>query len=88
MRYKKSYAVKMTPPDWTKEQRIAYVWCIENDIKISAEAVSSGHNELWNIIIKINGGMIVSPKSYGPKDLYPKMLELYIFYYNKYNQKL
>jgi|TARA_R110000824_G_scaffold242603_1_gene431263 hypothetical protein len=86
MRYKKSYAVKMTPPDWTKEDRTAYVWCITNDIKISAEAKSSGHNELWDIIIKISGAKIVSPKSYGPKDLYPKMLELYKFYYKKYNK--
>jgi len=86
MRHKKSYAVKMTPPDWTDEERVAYAWCISNEIKISANAKSSGHNELWDIIISINQDKIVSPKSYGPKDLFPKMLELYKFYYKKYKK--
>ena len=85
MRYKKGYTVKMTPPEWTKEDRRAFVWCITNDIKISPDALSSGRNELWNLIIKINGEEIVSPRSYGPRDLNLKILELYNFYYNKYN---
>ena len=35
IRYSKTNVVKMTPPDWTKEERSAFVWCIENDIKMS-----------------------------------------------------
>ncbi len=86
IRYKQPKAVKMTAPEWTEEERTAFVWCITNDIKISPDPVKSGYNEYFKIIIKINGSVIVSPKQYGPKELYPKMLEIYKFYYNKYNE--
>jgi len=86
IRYRQPKVVKMTPPEWTKEERTAFVWCITNNIKIRPEAVNSGYNEEWKIIISINDSIIVSPKHYGPKELYPKMLELYKFYYNKYNE--
>ena len=75
----------MTPPLWTPTDRLAFKWCIENDIKIHSEAIQSGYNELWIIVININKTKIISPKKYGPKDLNLKILELYNFYYNKYN---
>ena len=86
MRYNKTRTINMTPPYWTEEDRLAYKWCITNGIKISPDPVKSGYNEEFKISISIDNSIITSPIAYGPKNLYPKMLEIYRFYYDKYNK--
>ena len=72
------------PPDWTKEDKEAYAWCINHGIYISALAEGKGNNnKLWTIQVEAKGKKVVSPKTYGPDDLYSKIFELYRFYYDK-----
>ena len=72
------------PPEWTKEDLKAYSWCINHGIYISALAEGKGnYNKLWSIQVNVNGKKVMSPKSYGPDDLYSKIFELYRFYYDK-----
>ena len=72
------------PPEWTNEDLRAYSWCINHGIYISALAEGKGnHNKLWTIQVEAKGKKVISPKTYGPDDLYSKIFELYRFYYDK-----
>ncbi len=72
------------PPLWSKGQKKAYSWCIKNGIYISAVAAGPGmHIKSWYVQVVVNGKKVMSPKTYGPDDLYNKILELYKFYYDK-----
>ena len=75
------------PPDWSNtENAKVRNWCIENGITISIFATTPGlYNKTWEIQLNVNGRKIISPKEYGPNELYSKVFELYKFYYNKYN---
>ena len=77
----------MTPPDWGNPINLkAYSWCINHDVKIGMFATSPGFgNRSWQIEVTANGKKILSPREYGPDELYLKVFELYRFYYNKYN---
>ena len=72
------------PPEWTNEDLRAYKWCINHGIYISALAEGQGyHNKVWTIQVEAKGKKVISPKTYGPDDLYSKIFELYRFYYDK-----
>ena len=73
------------PPDWGNPKNLeAYSWCINHGIYISALAEGKGnYNKLWSIQVNVNGKKVMSPKPYGPDDLYSKIFELYRFYYDK-----
>ena len=72
------------PPEWTKEDLRAYSWCINHGIYISALAEGKGYfNKVWSIQVEAQGKKVLSPKTYGPDDLYSKIFELYRFYYDK-----
>ena len=80
--------IEPKPPDWGNPENLeAYSWCINHGITIGCLACTSGNrNRDWDIQITVNDKKQMSPKSYGPDELYDKVFELYKFYYNKYNK--
>jgi hypothetical protein len=80
--------IEPKPPDWGNPENLeAYSWCINHGITIGCLACTSGsRNRDWDIQITVDGKKQMSPKSYGPDELYDKVFELYKFYYNKYNK--
>ena len=85
---RKSKTPDMTPPPWGDDMTLkSYAWCLKKGIYISAFACSAGlGNKSWTIEVEVNGKKQTSPREYGPTELYPKMFELYKFYYKKYNK--
>tara|TARA_B100000900_G_C20589194_1_gene720933 strand:+ start:131 stop:394 length:264 start_codon:yes stop_codon:yes gene_type:complete len=74
----------MAAPKWTKEDKIAYNWCINNGIKIGPWACSSDRdNYYWWIDVNVNGKKVRSPYKYNGKQVMDKIFELYRFYYDK-----
>jgi hypothetical protein len=69
--------------DWTKEDRNALYWCIQNKILVYAD--NQPHDGPWKINIKINGKISKSPKSYGKDEVLEKIFEFYRYYAKKYN---
>jgi len=76
--------VDWKPPLWDKKNTTAYQWCIKNGIKIHSVPCSKGfeNKNCW-IEVQANGRKQRSPKTYGPDELWDKVLELYKFYYDK-----
>jgi len=66
----------------TKEQEARY-WCIKNGIYISPLAKSTLE---WYICIEMNKKISVSPESYRKMEIWKKMYEFYIYYYEKYKK--
>lgn len=81
---KKKKAEEMKPILRNKEQEQAYRWGLKNKVYISPFAASSTE---WWIDINVNDKEIRSPIKYSGKDIWEKIFELYIFYFNKYNKK-
>ena len=61
----------------------AMIWCIRNGIFISPLADSSSE---WWIDITIGDKSTRSPKKYVGKEIWPKVYELYKFYYDKHRR--
>jgi hypothetical protein len=62
----------------------AYLWCIKNNIKISPFAVLKSNPRTWWVDVEINGKVKRSPYKYDENQIWPKIFELYAFYYKKY----
>jgi hypothetical protein len=69
----------------TKEEFEAYRWCINNGIIIWPETKLASE---WRIEIKMNGKTSKSPESYPSVKIWEKMYEFYLYYYNKYENKV
>ena len=71
-------------PEWNKENTEAYRWCIKHGVKIYSVPCGKGFNNktCW-IEVNANGRKQRSPNTYGPTELWPKVMELYKFYYDK-----
>ena len=68
----------------TKDEEIAYRWCIRNNIKISPWARDQS---TWYISVIIgNGKNNVSPEYYERIEIWKKIQEYYTYYYKKYNK--
>ena len=82
-------SIKMKPPDWSDPETMkAYSWCLDHGITIGMFATSPGFgNRHWEIEITIDNKKKKSPREYGPDELYPKVFELYKYYYNKYKDE-
>ena len=76
--------VEWKPPLWNKENTDAYKWCINHGVKIYSVPCGKGFNNktCW-IEVNVNGRTKRSPNTYGPTELWPKVMELYKFYYDK-----
>ena len=76
--------VKLEPYKRTKEDQIAYNWCINHGIQIGMLAVAPGFdNASWKIRVVANGKETISPRDYNKWEVLPKLFELYRFYYDK-----
>ena len=76
--------VNVLAPEWTDENTKAYLWCINNGIKIGPFAASSDYdNYYWWINVEVNGAKKRSPFKYDGKQINKKIFELYRFYYDK-----
>tara|TARA_B100001287_G_C22198709_1_gene306947 strand:- start:209 stop:445 length:237 start_codon:yes stop_codon:yes gene_type:complete len=63
----------------------AFYWCIHNKIKIYPKPIERGPKPgAWNIIININGKEHKSPEQFLKSNLNNKIIEYYIYYYEKY----
>jgi len=72
---------------WTNEDKKAYRWCINHGIKIGAIAAQKGFDVgSWKIRIVANNKEMISPGDYSRTEIYPKIFELYRYYY-KLNTK-
>ena len=69
------------------EDKEAYSWCINHGIKIGAIAAQKGFDVgSWKIRIVANNKEMISPGDYSRTEIYPKIFELYRYYY-KLNTK-
>jgi hypothetical protein len=69
----------------TEEEFEAYRWCINNGIIIWPETKLGTE---WKIEIRINGKTSKSPEAYPAVEVWKKMYEFYLYYYNKYENKV
>ena len=63
----------------------AYLWCIRNDIKISPFAVLNSQPRKWWIDVVAKNKVKRSPYQYDDEQIWPKIFELYVFYFEKYS---
>ncbi len=68
----------------TKEQD-AYMWCIRNNIYIAPKPASTTD---WYLDININGRISTSPSSYKKNDIWKQLYKFYVYYYDKYANKI
>ena len=67
------------------EEETAYQWCIKNGIKIAPHAASSDkNNDQWWVDVEAKNLKKRSPYKYNKDQIWSKIFELYVFYYNKY----
>lgn len=62
----------------------AYLWCVRNDIAISPFAVAGSEPRKWWVDVKAKNKVKRSPYQYDEHQIWPKIFELYVFYYEKY----
>ena len=62
----------------------AYIWCINNNIKIAPFAVANSSPRKWWIDVNTQGKIKRSPYQYDESQIWRKLFELYVFYYKKY----
>lgn len=63
----------------------AYMWCIRNNIFIAPNPKST--NE-WYLDITINGKVSTSPTAYKKNDIWKQLYKFYVYYYDKYANKI
>lgn len=71
--------------DWTKEDREALSWCVNNKILIYAD--HEPYSGPWKINIKIKDKLNKSPQAYKEDEVLEKIFEFYRYYANKYRPK-
>ena len=82
-RKRKNYTMGDYNP--TKEEDIARLWCIRNNIKISPACVGPRQ---WKIDIQEGFGAIHrSPKVFGPTEIWEVINSYYIHYHDKKTKK-
>ena len=75
----------MLPYQRSELENNAYLWCIRNDIKISPFAVLNSEPRKWWIDVVTKNKVKRSPYQYDDKQIWPKIFELYVFYFEKYS---
>jgi hypothetical protein len=69
----------------TTEEDKAYLWGVRNGLKISPFAHSATE---WWIDVEFKDRKKRSPIKYGSKEIWPKIFELYKFYYDKHHREI
>ena len=68
----------------TDEEQEAYLWGVNNNIRIAPKAASKGPlpNE-WYLDIYSNRRWVTSPEKYGRGDIWEQLYKYYIHYYER-----
>lgn len=73
----------------TEREASAFRWCIKNGIKISPLAVTADkENSKWYLVIENKDKLHQSPNYYGPTEIWKKLFEFYLYYYDKHNKHI
>ncbi len=81
---KKGFFKPMLPYNRSDLENNAYLWCVRNNIAISPFAVAGSEPRKWWVDVKANNKVKRSPYQYDEHQIWPKIFELYVFYYEKY----
>jgi len=74
----------MLPYNRSDLENNAYLWCLRNNIAISPFAVAGSEPRKWWVDVKAKNKVKRSPYQYDEHQIWPKIFELYVFYYEKY----
>jgi len=81
---KRGFFKPMLPYQRSDLENNAYLWCIRNGIKIAPFAVAGSEPRKWWVDVNAKGKVKRSPYQYDEHQIWPKIFELYVFYYEKY----
>ena len=81
---KKGFFKPMLPYNRSDLENNAYLWCLRNNIAISPFAVAGSEPRKWWVDVKAKNKVKRSPYQYDEHQIWPKIFELYVFYYEKY----
>lgn len=82
---KRGFFKPMLPYNRSDLENNAYLWCVRNNIAISPFAVAGSEPRKWWVDVKANNKVKRSPYQYDEYQIWPKIFELYVFYYEKYS---
>ena len=83
-RKKRGLFKPMLPYNRNDLENNAYLWCVRNNISISPFAVAGSEPRKWWVDVKAKNKVKRSPYQYDEHQIWPKIFELYVFYYEKY----
>ncbi len=82
---KRGFFKPMLPYNRSDLENNAYLWCVRNNIAISPFAVAGSEPRKWWVDVKAKNKVKRSPYQYDERQIWPKIFELYVFYYEKYS---
>lgn len=85
LRKNKRFFQPMLPYQRSDLENNAYLWCIRNGIKIAPFAVLNSEPRRWWVDVNAKEKVKRSPYQYEEAQIWPKIFELYVFYYEKYS---
>ena len=83
-RKKRGFFKPMLPYNRSDLENNAYLWCVRNNIAIAPFAVLNSEPRKWWIDVRAKDKVKRSPYQYDDYQIWPKIFELYVFYYEKY----
>lgn len=84
-RKKRGFFKPMLPYNRSDLENNAYLWCVRNNIAIAPFAVLNSEPRKWWIDVKAKDKVKRSPYQYDDYQIWPKIFELYVFYFEKYS---
>jgi hypothetical protein len=84
-RKKKGFFKPMLPYNRSDLENNAYLWCVRNNIAIAPFAVLNSEPRKWWIDVRAKDKVKRSPYQYDDYQIWPKIFELYVFYFEKYS---
>ena len=84
LRKKNKFFKPMLPYSRSELENNAYLWCIRNGIKIAPFAVAGSEPRKWWVDVNAKGKVKRGLYQYNDEQIWPKIFELYVFYFQKY----
>jgi hypothetical protein len=84
-RKKRGFFKPMLPYNRSDLENNAYLWCVRNNIAIAPFAVLNSEPRKWWIDVRAKDKVKRSPYQYDDYQIWPKIFELYVFYFEKYS---
>jgi len=82
---KRGFFKPMLPYNRSDLENNAYLWCVRNNIAIAPFAVLNSEPRKWWIDVRAKDKVKRSPYQYDDYQIWPKIFELYVFYFEKYS---